>query len=310
VAQILISAQNLNVAYEQHVALAIPDLSLSGKIVAVLGHNGAGKSTFIKTVLGLLSPRSGTLEINSISDGKKLALLAQEHMAFCPENGSVFADISVESYIKMWCRFKHGDPNYYRGLGARYIEMLSIAPLLKKLGRTLSKGQRRRVQTFVGFLLDPKLFLFDEPFDGLDVQRTRELAEIISLESDLRAFILSSHRMDVVERLADYLVILQNGCVAAHGTVTQVSAALCYKSVLISVGQDSASIYETLRIQFQSCVVNRIGDQVTVSGADCDATAIIELLKKELPTATPRIEAIQPSLVDAMTYHLRVAEGG
>jgi ABC-2 type transport system ATP-binding protein len=220
---VVVEARNLAVRYSELVALSIDSFSLEGSVIALLGHNGAGKSTFIKSVLGLLEPVTGALTVHTPSGE---LLIPERHMAFCPETGAVFADIAVERYFQLWCRIKHGDARYYRRTGAPYLERLSISELLHLKGRELSKGQRRRVQTALGFMADPRLFLFDEPFDGLDVQRTSDLMEIVEAERQHRAFLISSHRMDVIEKLADKVVVLQQGQVACAGSVRDVCQVL------------------------------------------------------------------------------------
>ena len=299
-----ITGHNLCVAYEDFVALRAQELSLKGNIISVVGHNGAGKSTFIKAVLGLLQPSTGELATWNVEGDKRSPLIPEQHMAFCPEVGAVFLDISVESYIKLWCRIKHRDGNYYKRDGARYVDVLQVGPLLKKLGRELSKGQRRRVQTAIGFLIKPKLFLFDEPFDGLDVQKTSELADIIRQEALSTSFIISSHRMDVVERLSDLIVVLKEGYFFASGPVERVCTELCGRSAIISNLSDPHALLLRIRAQYPDCLVSRIGHQITVTGGSLDVSALGRFLN-QLDGASIRVDEVQPSLVEAMNFHLK-----
>jgi ABC-type multidrug transport system ATPase subunit len=245
--EVTLAASQLSVRYTDLVALDIPTLNATGSVIAILGHNGAGKSTLIKTMLGLLEPFGGSL---GILDSEGRALVPERDMAFCPESGAVFADISVERYLQLWCRIKHNEGKYYRKQGAKYVERLHVAELLRKKGRELSKGQKRRVQTALGFMSDPRVFLFDEPFDGLDVQRTNELMEIVEEECQHRAFLISSHRMDVMERLSHCVVVLAHGEVACVGGVDEVCNRLSGSVHAESIGR--ASLTDAMRTHLQS----------------------------------------------------------
>ncbi len=297
-------ASALKVAYDRHVALDLSELALSGNVIALIGHNGAGKSTLIKTLLELLPAQSGTFSLCEVVDGQRTRLCPHEHMTFCPETGAVFADIPVESYIKLWCRIKHDDALYYRHQGADIIEMLSLAPLLPMLGRELSKGQRRRVQTAIGFLTRPRLFLFDEPFDGLDVQKSHELAEIFTAQSTQMSFIISSHRMDVVERLADVVIVLKEGRIVSAGSLDRVCTELCAQSIHISNLANPSRLLTELRGRFPASLVNRIGDHISVTGAEFDLEMLREFVA-QIDRNGAQMSSVKPSLTDAMNYHLR-----
>ncbi len=242
---ITISAERLDVRYSDLPALSISHLSVTGTVIALLGHNGAGKSTLIKTVLGLLEPSSGRV---TLANAHGRLLQPERDLAFCPENGAIFADIAVERYLECWCRISHNNARHYRQEGACYVERLGVAELLTKKGRELSKGQRRRVQTALGFMSEPALFLFDEPFDGLDVQRTNDLMEIVEEERSRRAFIISSHRMDVMERLADSVIVLQHGEVACTGNVAEVCKSLVHDHL----GQPSLDLTDAMRLHLHA----------------------------------------------------------
>ena len=304
---VTLEAQNLRVAYGDYVALQVPQLSTSGRVIAIIGHNGSGKSTMIKSILELLVPRTGEIVSYWQFSDSRLRLRPEEHMAFSPENGAVFGDLTVETYIKLWCRVKCANGNYYRQEGSDFIEAFNLSPLLRKLGRELSKGQRRRVQIAVGFLTNPRLFLLDEPFDGLDIKQSNVLANTLMEQAAGRAMILASHRMDLIERLADTIIVLKDGKVAAAGDIGEVCNHLCRQSVLITTYDEASpritNLLQTLREQFVSCVVNQIGGQLSISGNDVDLTSLQMFLYDNQLTRV-KIESVRASLIDAMNYHL------
>lgn len=305
--RISIRAENLHVSYGAHTALEIGHLDAEGSIIALVGHNGAGKSTLIKSMLGL-RPLQGELVVSETAreqGAPQTRMLSPERdMAFCPENGAVFSDIPVESYIRLWCRIKHGDGLYYRRQGASIIEQLEVTPLLKRMGRELSKGQRRRVQAAIGFLTNPRLFLFDEPFDGLDVKRSSELSEIITSKTQSTGFVISSHRMDVIERLADQVVVLRAGAAVACDTPERVACQLAGRTVQINGLSSPASILAALRKQIPHAVLSQRGEQVLLTAKSPSYEQLLEWLAAQGEKGAMLLET-PPSLVDAIDYFLR-----
>ena len=302
----LLETQNFEAYYNTRFSLNMPALSIKGNVIAILGHNGAGKSTLIKAILGLLPVTKGKISTAVLGDNlEQVKVLKPEaDMAFCPENGSVFSDISVESYVKLWCRLKHDDAEYYKKEGQYYCDLLNLNPLLPKLGRELSKGQRRRVQTAIGFLTKPRLFLFDEPFEGLDVEKSHALAEIINDHKKRMYFIISSHRMDVIERLADSLIVLHEGQIVSTGSVNEVSKELAGQSIRIHHPPTADKVYAAFRENQANSLVTKIGNDIVVTGKHVNEAFISALLSQ---TSTPfeSIDSSSPNLIDAMNYHLR-----
>ena len=217
--QIQFTAKNLRIRYGDSLAVSIDHLAVSGNVIALIGHNGSGKSTLMKAALELMVPSSGTLETHCASSGARL--LPHRDMAFCPENGAVFMDIPVERYLELWCRIRLRDARYYRRDGSTLIEQMHLTTLLSKRGRELSKGQRRRVQIAVSFMLKPAVIFFDEPFDGLDVQQTKHLVDVMQSHAEQTAYVVSSHRMSVMQRLSDRVIVLNQGRLFACGGVAE-----------------------------------------------------------------------------------------
>jgi len=301
-----IKARNLEVQYSGVPALSCKKLDLQGRVISVIGHNGAGKSTLIKTMLDLLPVASGFLKAMHRENDRVHPIIPSKHMAFCPEEGSVFADITVESYVSLWCKLKRGNGKYYRKEGSHYVERLDLLDLLPKLGRSLSKGERRRVQTAVGFLSQPKLFLLDEPFDGLDVRRAHELVKIISEESAQMTFLISSHRLDIIEWLSDSLVVLSQGRIAASGSLEIVCSSLSDQTlVLEGVARQSKAVL-ALEQAFPGCFIRTLGDSLFLTGKNVTAESILSVLKSVgISEGSTQIRAEKPGLVDAMNYHLQ-----
>lgn len=301
--RVTISTNDLEVSYKNQVALNLGNQTISGNIHALVGHNGAGKSTLLKTILGLIIPSKGSISMEYCDTIEKHQILIPEkHIAYCPENGSVCSDIPVQQYIELWCRLKQNDPNHYQTeANQRILDHLDVKNLMKKLGRELSKGQRRAVQTAIGFLTSPKLFLIDEPFDGLDVQRTNLLAKLIKENNDKMTFIISSHRMDVMERLADSVIVLNQGSLITNGSAEQVAQSLSGATYIIETNQHHNNIHKELVSRWPDSVVNSFGDYMTITGSGIEQANINEAIQG----LSGNIKKVSPTLVDAMTFHLK-----
>ncbi|MCB0328223.1 MAG: ABC transporter ATP-binding protein [Bdellovibrionales bacterium] len=301
--QVTIEAEGFSVGYDGNVVLSTGKVELTGNVIALAGHNGAGKSTFMKALLGLLPPESGQLRARNANTGELLR--PERHMAFCPETGSVFSDITVKEYLKLWCRLKAPRGNYFQQEGAELLEVLELYPLLPKKGRELSKGQKQRVQTAAGFFTNPLFFLFDEPFDGLDVQRTHELMNIIRERSPNIAFLVSSHRMDVVERLADRVLVLQEGKVKTYGPTNEVSRHLCERMFVIEDCSAPEILREKLEANFPESFVYQLGESIRFASSGTSQEELLGFIR-QVDTNGARMSEVSPTLTDAMSLHLRL----
>jgi len=163
------------------------------------------------------------------------------------------------------------------------------------------------VQIASGFLVHPKLFLLDEPFDGLDITQARDITNVMNEEEEKTAILVSSHRLDIIERLADNIIVLNQGQVFVSGELEEVCSTLCPTSVAILIPQEQRSqidtIAEQLKREFTTLVVTVAGQTITLCG-QADEPCIKAFLEQKSLTNFSSITA-RPSLFDAMNYFLR-----
>jgi len=177
--------------------------------------------------------------------------------------------------------------------------------LLGKLGRALSKGERRRVQTSVGLMIEPRLFLFDEPFDGLDIRQATGLGDVLlNTRSDM-GMIVSSHQMSVIERLADIIIVLKEAKVATYGSAEHVSAAIAGKSATLHLSTEvsQSEVIKEVRSSFPDLLVQPSGQLISLTGKSLE-TEVIQSYCREKYAGSIRLDQTSTSLDFAMAYFL------
>jgi len=155
----------------------------------------------------------------------------------------------------------------------------------------------------LGYLaLRMMLFLFDEPFDGLDIQKTAELSDIIESKKEQISFIISSHRMDVMERVCDSGLVLAEGKIIAVGKIDDLSSSIAGKSLVFHL-PDGYMLKNLSKFAKNSeCYLSHIGQTLIFTGHNCEEDKIRSAL--ELSCTQARVTV--PSLTDAMAYHLKI----
>lgn len=204
---------------------AVDGVSLAvapGEIVALLGPNGAGKSTTLRMLLGLLRPDRG--EVVYRLDGVP-APPDPARLGFLPEDRGLYPDVSVLrtlEYFGALRGMRHADA---RAAARRWLERLSLDDRRDEPLKALSKGNQQKVQFISALLHEPRFAVLDEPFSGLD-PLNQEL--FLSLIRELRdggcTILLSAHQMQLVERIADRVVVMSRGRVVLEGTMEEIRA--------------------------------------------------------------------------------------
>jgi ABC-2 type transport system ATP-binding protein len=207
--------------------VAVDNLSLhveTGSFLGLLGRNGAGKSTTLKMVMGLIRPTSGSVRVLGMS-------IERDDVAIKRQVGVLAEDIAPPEYLTgaQFLRFvgrMYGlDDAVADARGAELCAKLELAPAPGTLIANYSYGMKKKIALCAALIHAPRLLILDEPFEGIDAVSSRTIKDILeSLQRRGVTIILSSHIMDVVERLCPLIAILNEGRLLDYGTLEQLKA--------------------------------------------------------------------------------------
>lgn len=203
----------------------------AGCAFALMGQNGAGKTTAIQLLLDLLAPTSGGARIFG-TPSPRLRPEHRQRIGYVSENQHLPDWMRVEEFMRF---LKPMYPTWDDVLTARLLKMFAL-PMTQKLG-TLSRGQRMKAAVLGALCYKPEVLILDEPFSGLDAVIREDLLEALVefLGEGPRTLLLSSHDMNEVERLADTIGILEKGQLGIHGPVDELLSQAREVSFLTNV---------------------------------------------------------------------------
>ncbi len=211
----ILTCEGLSKHYGAKIALDNVDLHIGlGKIVGLLGPNGSGKTTLIKLANGLLQPTSGSIKIAGMTPGAESKAI----VSYLPDADWLPDWMRVEQLVEMFTDFyKDFDP-------ARANEMLQKLSLPPKAAlKTLSKGNKEKVQLILAMSRNARLYLLDEPIGGVDpAARDYILHTILSNYSKDATVLISTHLIEDIEPVLDEAVFLKEGRVFAHRNVDDI----------------------------------------------------------------------------------------
>jgi ABC-2 type transport system ATP-binding protein len=217
-----ISVSNLRKVYGTKAAVDGLDLEVPrGSFFGFLGPNGAGKTTTIRMLMGLAPPTSGSIELLGLPMPEH-ALEVKGKVGLVPDESLLFDHLTGFEFTEFVGRM-YGLPRSTAGERAR--ELLTLFELdgdVRKLIGDYSKGMRKRVAMAAALIHRPELFLLDEPFEGVDAVGARLMKEILLEQVRHGATVfLTSHVLEVVERLCDRVAIIHQGKLVLNGTMAE-----------------------------------------------------------------------------------------
>ena len=217
----------LHKAYGDLVAVRSLDLRAEpGEVCALLGPNGAGKSTTVQCVTGLLAPNSGSITVNGIDIATHPAD-ARRRMSYVPEVAALYDELTPAEYLMLRGRLFDLDDGAIRERTERILDGFGIGDRRDSPIAEFSKGMTQKVALAAALLTEPKLLILDEPLSGLDVETTLVFKELVrEIAARGAAVLYCSHMLDVVETLADRVVVIDRGEVMGQGSLEELRSSV------------------------------------------------------------------------------------
>jgi ABC-2 type transport system ATP-binding protein len=217
---------------------AVDGLNLNvraGELYALLGSNGAGKTTTLRMVAGLLPADSGEIEIFGV-DARRRPIEAKRITAWLPDEPMLYDKLDPLEYLEFVAGLWGADPQRAQKLANELLETLGLWEHRRERCEGFSRGMKQKVALAGALVHEPKLLMLDEPLTGLDAAVARQVKDLLAARVRQGAtIILTTHILEVAERLADRIGIIQRGRLIAEGTLDQLRSA---------GGRDRASLEE------------------------------------------------------------------
>jgi branched-chain amino acid transport system ATP-binding protein len=202
-----------------HILFGVSLKVSEGEVVSLLGRNGAGKSTTMRSIMGLTPPRQGTIRFKGKSvTGKKAYLIARMGMGYVPDDRRVFADLTVDENLEISARKNNDNAPWSRD--AAYDLFPALRHIKSRKAGFLSGGEQQMLTIARALMTNPDFMLLDEPTEGLApiIVNTLE-KQISSLKETGLTVLLAEQNIQVALRLSDRGYVIDNGVIRYHGDI-------------------------------------------------------------------------------------------
>lgn len=222
-------------SYAQHLALDAFSLEAKGfEIHGILGHNGCGKSTLFKSIMGLNSLDTGQLILN----GAAITAVDRQRFGYMPEQRALLMDLSAHEHAHLLGSLKGLSLTFIESQLQRYGAYLDIENLRHRRIKTLSKGQQQKTQLMLTLLHEPELVILDEPLNGLDYHSVNLFMQLLmEKRAEGLCVLISAHQMDFMDELCTHLTIMEAGKTLIQGPLRELQD---HQNVRIRLNADSA----------------------------------------------------------------------
>ena len=208
----------------------------SGEIFAFIGHNGAGKTTMIKSIMGILDFEEGDILIDNKSI-KEEPLECKKIMAYVPDNPDLYENMKAIDFINFICDMYDVKEDVRKRNVEKYAKMFEMEGKLANDISSYSHGMKQKVALIAALSHDPKVLIMDEPFVGLDPKAVFDMKEIMrSMAREGKTIFFSTHILDVAEKLCDRVAIIKSGEIVKIGKMKDIKGDESLEEVFLELG--------------------------------------------------------------------------
>lgn len=226
-----------NLSHRYSVQWAIRDINFEINkcgVYGLLGSNGAGKSTTMGIICGVLKPTSGNVLIKGINMRER-PVEAKRHIGFLPQQPPLYVDLTVEEYLMNCASLRDVPGKSIRKALEKALERCGIMHFRKRLIRNLSGGYQQRVGIAQAIIHEPDLVVLDEPTNGLDPNQIVEIRHLVQEIAEERTVILSTHILSEVQATCSYIRMIEQGTLVFSGTMDEFNNYIIPSSVVVSL---------------------------------------------------------------------------
>lgn len=223
-----IELENLKMQYKVDDKLVLRGVNLSvsaGQVVGYIGPNGAGKSTTVKIILGMVTNYSGNVRIFG-EDIRDNPIEYKSRIGYVPEIANLYDSLTGYEYLNFVGKLYNLDDDLINQKGYELFKLFGIEDALHSRIASYSKGMKQKLMIIASMIHNPEILFLDEPITGLDANAVMVFKSLLKKLSEKgKTIFYSSHIMEVVEKISDRIIVLNDGVVAADGNFEQLKAS-------------------------------------------------------------------------------------
>lgn len=214
-----VEVEDLSKFYGEYCAVNHVSFSFnSGEVFSIIGRNGAGKTSIIRMMLGILARDSGRITIDGMAFDKCL-----NRVGYLAEERGLYTKDSIQDQVTYFSRLKGMSKQESNKSLNYWLDRMDLLKYKKEKLEVLSKGNQQKIQIITALIHNPDVVILDEPFSGLDPINAQLLIDIIKdLRKQNKCIMISSHQLDFIDDICDDLLIISDGSLLYHGTVEQI----------------------------------------------------------------------------------------